>query len=252
MLILFCLSTRMKQSLLSSQDYWQVAWPVKAYLDALMAFEPKADDPHTPYYDINKHRVKRLRKTIQLEPGTINELRHLFGAPSPFPPADQSTLREMILSNDENADPAATESDYRPKRIPGEAFSPAKKRYWLVINEFWCGDGAQITPVIEALTNASQGAIETRVVFRNEHPVLIDSFLTNGSRSVPKVIQMNAQFEVLGSWGPQPKTAQDLVVQLKSNPETASNYSELLHKWYADDHQRSTQKELIEFIASSL
>jgi len=166
-----------------------------------MTFEPKADDPFLAYYDINKHRVKRLRKTIQ--------------------PVDMS------------------------------AFDFKNTRYWLVISEFWCGDAAQITPVIESITNASEGALETRVVFRDEHPELIDTFLTNGSRSVPKIIQLNDQFEVLGSWGPRPKAAQDLVIQLKSNPETAGNYSEWLHKWYADDHQKSIQKELFAFLASS-
>jgi len=194
-------STESIQRTPSIQHYWQLALPIGAYLDALMTFEPKADDPFLAYYDINKHRVKRLRKTIQ--------------------PAEMS------------------------------AFDFKNTRYWLVISEFWCGDAAQITPVIESIMNASEGALETRVVFRDEHPELIDAFLTNGNRSVPKIIQLNDQFEVLGSWGPRPKAAQDLVVQLKSNPETAGNYSEWLHKWYADDHQKSTQKELFAFLASS-
>lgn len=206
----------------STQDYWQLALPVCPYLDALLSFVPKADDPYLAYYDINKHRVKRLRNTIRLETDTIHELRGLWTAPA--------------------------DSEHLDKNASGSS----RKRFWLVINEFWCGDGAQITPIIEAFTNASEGGIETRVIFRDEHPALIDKFLTNGSRSVPKIIQMNAQFEVLGSWGPRPKAAQELVVRLKSNPETASSYSEWLHKWYADDHQRSTQKELLEFITSSL
>lgn len=195
--------------------------PVEAYLDALISFEPANDDPYLVYYDINKHRVKRLRKTIRLEAEFVSTLRNLFSAP----PGLQSLENES---------------------------GPEVKRYWLVISEFWCGDAAQIMPVIEALTIASGGGLETRVVFRDENPALIDAFLTNGSRSVPKIIQLNDQFQVLGSWGPRPKAAQDLVIQLKSNPETAANYSEWLHKWYADDHQRTTQKELLDFVASSL
>ena len=206
----------------SIQHYWQLALPIGAYLDALMAFEPKADDPYLAYYGINNQRVKRLRKTIRLESDNINSLRAFFSTPKGNQPEE------------------------------GNEFDSKNKRYWLVISEFWCGDAAQITPVIESITNASEGALETRVVFRDEHPELIDDFLTNGSRSVPKIIQLNDQFEVLGSWGPRPKAAQDLVVQLKSNPETAGNYSEWLHKWYADDHQQSTQKELIAFLATSL
>lgn len=211
----------MNPSPLSIQDYWHLAMPIGAYLDSLMAFEPKADDPYLSYYAINNQRVKRLRKTTQLDTDTLNALRSLF------------TSAPAVQHGGE----ANTRTDH--------------KRYWLVINEFWCGDGAQITPVIESFTNASGGGLETRVVFRDEHPALIDAFLTNGSRSVPKIIQLNEQFEVLGSWGPRPKAAQDLVVQLKSNPEKAGNYSEWLHKWYADDHQRSTQKELLAFVSST-
>jgi hypothetical protein len=206
----------------SIKDYWQLALPIDAYLDALLAFEPKADDPYFAYYDINKQRVKRLRKTIRIDADNVGALCALFSAPKEILPEDE------------------------------KAFGTKYKRHWLVINEFWCGDWAQITPVIEALTNASGGGLETRVLFRDKHSALMDAFLTNGSRSVPKIIQLNNQFEVLGNWGPRPKAARDLVVQLKSNPETAGNYSEWLHKWYANDHQQSTQKELLDFIASSL
>lgn len=52
--------------------------PIGAYLDALMAFEPKADDPYLAYYGINNQRVKRLRKTIRLESDNINSLHAFF------------------------------------------------------------------------------------------------------------------------------------------------------------------------------
>lgn len=211
----------MLQKPLSYPEYWQMALPVGDYLNALIAFTPPPGDPYLPHYAMNQQRVRRLRKTIRLETNTIDRLRHLQASPSP----ENSVL-------------------------PGQGLSfsgpqPSTKRYWLVINEFWCGDGAQITPVIEALTRASEGLLETRVVFRDAHPELMDEFLTNGSRSVPKIIQLNEQFEVLGSWGPRPVAAQELVLRLKAHPETAGTYSEALHKWYADDHQKSIQEELL-------
>ena len=60
------------------QDYWQLARPVSTYLDAFMSFEPIADDPYLAYYEMNKHRVKRLRKTIRLEADNVNQLPALF------------------------------------------------------------------------------------------------------------------------------------------------------------------------------
>ena len=130
--------------------------------------------------------------------------------------------------------------------------APAGTR-WLVINEHWCGDGAQILPVIEALALASEGRIEARACYRDADTDLIDAFLTNGGRSIPKLIQCNADGEVTGTWGPRPTEAMDLVRTIKSDPDpqTAANYAEPLHAWYASDKQRAIEAELIALIGQA-
>ena len=119
----------------------------------------------------------------------------------------------------------------------------------LIINEFWCGDGAQILPVIGAMITASQGTptpLEARVIFRDQHLELIDQFLTNGkSRSIPIVIFLDDACNYLSHWGPRPADAQAMVVKLKYDPSTAASYSEHLHAWYAADKQRAIQDELV-------
>jgi hypothetical protein len=116
---------------------------------------------------------------------------------------------------------------------------------WLVITEPWCGDSAQSLATLHALSEASGGKIDLRIFYRDSDTSLIDAFLTNGSRSIPKLIQLNAKFEVTGTWGPRPQAAQELVVRLKSDPATAANYGEYLHKWYAEDKTISLQQELL-------
>lgn len=116
---------------------------------------------------------------------------------------------------------------------------------WLVITEHWCGDAAQIVPVLAALAQASEGKINLKLVYRDQNLELMDAHLTNGGRSIPKLLVLNASNELLASWGPRPKEAQDLVVQLKNNPETAANYAEELHKWYAHNKQVKIQEELL-------
>ena len=115
---------------------------------------------------------------------------------------------------------------------------------WLILNEHWCGDGAQIVPVQAAIARASNGRIEARVLFRDQNLELMDQFLTNGGRSIPKTIQMTQAFEVTASWGPRPAEAQDLVQRVKADPERAHLYSEELHKWYAVNRQMAIQSEL--------
>jgi thiol-disulfide isomerase/thioredoxin len=119
-----------------------------------------------------------------------------------------------------------------------------EKIYWIVLTEHWCGDAAQILPVLNRIAEKSEGKIELKLIYRDENLELMDKFLTNGGRAIPKLIQLNNQLEIKNHWGPRPKTAQELVIHLKSNPETASTYSEQLHKWYAQDKQLEIQNEV--------
>ncbi|MDA9755515.1 thioredoxin family protein [Flavobacteriales bacterium] len=114
----------------------------------------------------------------------------------------------------------------------------------LVLNEFWCGDGAQILPVHEVMEAATGGRLEVRVLMRDAHLDVMDLFLTNGGRSIPKTVLLNADLEVLGSWGPRPAEAMALVKRIKSDPTIAHTYSEEAHKWYTQDKQQNIQAEL--------
>src|SRR5258708_22475641 len=86
---------------------------------------------------------------------------------------------------------------------------------WLIITEGWCGDAAQNIPVIEKIA-AQSGNIETRYILRDENLDLMDQFLTNGARSIPKLIALDAEtLAVLDTWGARPGPAQKLFYQLK-------------------------------------
>lgn len=121
-------------------------------------------------------------------------------------------------------------------------------RKWLVITEHWCGDSAQILPVINKIAELSNGKIELKLIYRDENLNLIDAHLTNQGRSIPKLIQLNANNEITSTWGPRPKVAQKLVMDIKSNPTLAPTYAEKLHKWYAKDQQVTIIKELTDLI----
>lgn len=116
---------------------------------------------------------------------------------------------------------------------------------WLVINEHWCGDGAQILPVVEAVERAAGGKVEVRAVFRDQNLEVMDAFLTNGARGIPKVVGLDGEGRVYGTFGPRPEEASDLVKKIKADPERAHTYSEVLHKWYATDKQQAIQRELV-------
>ncbi|MEX0646748.1 MAG: thioredoxin family protein [Balneolaceae bacterium] len=118
---------------------------------------------------------------------------------------------------------------------------------WLILTEAWCGDAAQLIPVIQKMADSS-GKIEAKYILRDEHLELMDRFLTNGkSRSIPKLICMDAEtLELLGDWGARPKEAQVLFESLSNTKGIASQeVAERLHKWYAEDKTVSMQKEFL-------
>ena len=53
----------------------------------------------------------------------------------------------------------------------------------LVLNEFWCGDGAQILPVHEAMTRVEGASLEVKVLLRDEYDRL-QRLKPNSARSL--------------------------------------------------------------------
>ncbi|MDR9365086.1 MAG: thioredoxin family protein [Balneolaceae bacterium] len=121
---------------------------------------------------------------------------------------------------------------------------------WLILTEGWCGDAAQVIPVIQKMADQTK-MIQTRYILRDEHLDIMDQFLTDGrARSIPKLICLDSKkLEILGEWGPRPDEAQYLFKKLKDNNEyTSQESAEKLHKWYADDKTESVQDEFIPLI----
>jgi hypothetical protein len=132
----------------------------------------------------------------------------------------------------------------------GEAFANLKKEYaWLVLTESWCGDSAQNIPVINKLAELSN-AIQIRFLFRDENPELMECCLTNGTKSIPKLISVDSRtFNLLGTWGPRPAPAQNMMLEYKTKKHKA--YEEVqrdIAVWYNEDKGVTLQKEFIELV----
>lgn len=115
---------------------------------------------------------------------------------------------------------------------------------WVLISESWCGDAAQIVPVL-AKVAAHSPAIGLEVILRDKNLPIMDLFLTNGGRSIPKLIAVDAVTnEVLGHWGPRPANIQEQFLAWKAEGLEFAVFSQLLHAWYANDKTVSIQEEL--------
>lgn len=125
-----------------------------------------------------------------------------------------------------------------------------RKQRWLVISESWCGDSAQCVPVIAKMAELNEN-IKLEIIFRDEHLDVMDLFLSNGSRSIPKLIAIDEEADTINFiWGSRPKNIQNKVLELKENtPEiTHDELVKNIHLWYAQDKTESIQSEFIDLL----
>ncbi|MES2747216.1 MAG: thioredoxin family protein [Bacteroidota bacterium] len=128
-----------------------------------------------------------------------------------------------------------------------QALESLKKDYvWLVISEGWCGDAAQILPVINKMAEVSN-KIDFRIVLRDDNPDVMDLFLTNGTKSIPILIIIDAaSWEVISHFGPRPQEAKQLILDYKKEHGVVDETAKIaLQKWYLTDKGISTQKEIM-------
>lgn len=131
--------------------------------------------------------------------------------------------------------------------LKAQARSVNRKMIWLIITEGWCGDAAQNIPAIEKIAAESEN-IETRYVLRDENLELMDAFLTNNARSIPKLIALDAEtLEEIGTWGPRPKTAMNYFYELKEQGMEKPLIMENIQRWYKNDKEQSLQTEFTAF-----
>lgn len=121
---------------------------------------------------------------------------------------------------------------------------------WLVISEGWSGDAAQLLPVFNAMANESDGKVELKIVLRDENEGLMNLFLTNKKRAIPKLIVINrGTGGVLAHWGPRPKGASDLIDDYKKEHGAIDEAAKTkLQMWYLHDKGESTQNEIIDMM----
>jgi len=128
-------------------------------------------------------------------------------------------------------------------------FSETPRQLWLLITESWCGDAAQIVPVLARLAGLSS-TIQLRIILRDENLDIMDSFLTNGGRAIPKLICLNPDtFEVNWHWGPRPKGATNVVLRCKNEGLEKEQISLALQEWYNQDKGIGVSEELTDLVS---
>jgi hypothetical protein len=121
---------------------------------------------------------------------------------------------------------------------------------WFVITEGWCGDSAQILPLIAKIADSSP-KIELNIILRDDNPEIMQAYLTNGGEAIPKLIATNDNHEDLFTFGPRPSLIQQKVQDYKKEftLNDRDEFNKNLHLWYARDKAYAFQADMMRLLS---
>lgn len=119
---------------------------------------------------------------------------------------------------------------------------------WIIITEPWCGDAAHSVPQLYNIVE-NHPYIKVDIQLRDEEPFLINQYLTNGGKSIPKLIIRNANNEDVAIWGPRPEKLQEEFVSLKEKGMDMNEIKEVVQKWYNEDKGVEIQNDIKSLLA---
>lgn len=120
---------------------------------------------------------------------------------------------------------------------------------WLVLTEAWCGDAAHNIPVIAKMAELNEN-IELQLILRDENLDIMDQYLTNGGRSIPKLVAFNENNEELFTWGPRPNSLQELYKKMKEENTPAEESKTIIQQWYNKNKTQELQTEFVQLLNS--
>ncbi len=139
---------------------------------------------------------------------------------------------------------------YRLAHIPAWALERACERgrtlRLLVLAEDWCGDASNTIPYVAKLGAQAQ-CLEMRILRRDEHPEVMDRYLTGTSRAIPIVVVLDDRWQEIGHWGSRPAELQAWVMEARKTTPKEQLYPQI-RRWYAKDKGESTLREILSLL----
>ncbi|MCK0161476.1 thioredoxin family protein [Allomuricauda sp. F6463D] len=136
-----------------------------------------------------------------------------------------------------------------PEGIGEKLKSVDKELVFLVLSESWCGDAAASLPVLNKIADTSPN-ITLSVILRDENLELMDAFLTNGSRSIPKLVVWDKGNDaIIGEWGPRPSIATQMVEDCKRmHGKLTDEFKQELQVWYNKNKGQNILEDILELL----
>lgn len=126
-----------------------------------------------------------------------------------------------------------------------------RPQHWLIITEPWCGDAAHVIPFLEMISRQNY-LITVEYELRDSAPFSIEQYLTNGSKSIPKLVIRNEAGEDLAIWGPRPEDCQIVYAELMKEQAPFEKVKVEIQNWYNADKGVKIQREIGKVLLNTL
>ncbi|NIR47329.1 thioredoxin family protein [candidate division KSB1 bacterium] len=121
------------------------------------------------------------------------------------------------------------------------------KQLWMVLTEPWCGDSAQCLPYIVKFSECNP-LIDLKILLRDKNLDIMEHYLTDGKRGIPKLISFDEAGDELLQWGPRPQEAMELFRSEKDAGRSKPEIIEKLHLWYGRNRGKAIEQEFVELM----
>jgi hypothetical protein len=121
---------------------------------------------------------------------------------------------------------------------------------WMVLTEPWCGDSAFLLPII-AEAAALNDTVSLRILLRDDHLDVMDQYLTDGSRSIPKLVAFDNDGTELFTWGPRPDGARQRFEELREQYDDKEAMIGDFIEYYEDGGWHEADAELTRALHAS-
>ena len=117
----------------------------------------------------------------------------------------------------------------------------------IAIAETWCGDVMRHVPLINKLSELSNGKVNVRFISRDAAPDFFIRFLTNGGEALPKLVFCNGEFTEVGNWGPMSETPKRFIAEGKAVGDVGTARKKV-SAFYEKNNGEEATKEIVSLI----
>ncbi len=139
-----------------------------------------------------------------------------------------------------------TLNSYSPSTKMKDSISAISKPIDIyIIMENWCGSSAGNVPYIVKLLQENP-LITINIVPRDANLNYTDLYLTNGKRSIPKVIAYNETGKELFVWGSASKMQAEFAATLQAQNLDFQDFVKEMQAWFKENNAIAIERDFIE------